>query len=293
MGEDLAGADSDDSYGKLQSELRTKKMKKRHNGQITSPTTSEEDRLSDELEEEHRRDHGEVMKERENSRLRRGQGTKRTAPLPDSRELDSATTAKSRPGPLDPETKEAALAIRDEYEEKLFELAKERNVSIHSLYRTVGEGIAKSPVGTHSKSTKQPTNPSHHRVSSASCLPGSNEFFFAVSSQDYVKQLAAEYGERVAGVEDSTDIVQLQQAFSTEIAWFNKQTADAVEQVKDKSVKRTARKAVNEFIDLVSLQSGFVINTHLNVGEAMVQSVRFRFLGMACEHRARLEWWDC
>ena len=68
-----------------------------------------------------------------------------------------------------------------------------------------------------------------------------------------MKQLAAEYGERVSSVEDSTDVVQLQQAFSIEIAWFNKQTADAVEQLKDKSLKRTAHKAINKFIDLVCL----------------------------------------
>ena len=111
LDEDLS-VGSKDSYGKHKQELHAKKMDKRERGQTTSPTTSEED----ELAEEDCQDKWEVSAKRTAmSRSRQQKATKKKTLLsPDDGESDSLTTGKSCLGPLDPETKEAALAIRDE-----------------------------------------------------------------------------------------------------------------------------------------------------------------------------------
>ena len=49
----------------------------------------------------------------------------------------------AKPGPIDQTTREEALAIKQEYEDKIFNLAKNKGVSVRSLFRLVGDDTIK------------------------------------------------------------------------------------------------------------------------------------------------------
>lgn len=55
---------------------------------------------------------------------------------------DNEHQSKSKPGPIDKDTRDA-LDLKEEYEEKMVALAQEKSVSLHSLYRLVGEDTVK------------------------------------------------------------------------------------------------------------------------------------------------------
>ena len=120
----LSDGESDDSYGKSAGQVRHKKMHRREKGYATSPTTSEIDEEDDrQTIEQHRLRPSPVVEE--------------------PSEAGQEEQPKFRRGPMDDETRMAALALKEEYDEKMEALSKERNVSLHALYRIVGDDTVK------------------------------------------------------------------------------------------------------------------------------------------------------
>ena len=122
-----SGMDSDDSYRKSAGRSRQSKMHRREKGYPTTPTTSENDE-EDELDTYDQR------------KLRHSPIVEKTRG-----DLQEDTDAQQtfRCGPIDKEMKKAALALKQEYEEKMEALSNERNVSLHALYRAVGDDTVK------------------------------------------------------------------------------------------------------------------------------------------------------
>ena len=166
---------------------------------------------------------------------------------------NNETKIKHKPGPLDEETIERAYALREEYEKKLLDLASECKVSIHALYRRIGESTIKHcavlvwNTFQRYQSIHQPKpDDSEYCTIVFGALPTS-----PVSSKDYVKQMSRLYNERLENLTDRSDQEQLREEFACGIEWYLNDTADAVENMKDSSLQKVAKKATSEFTDRV------------------------------------------
>ena len=64
----------------------------------------------------------------------------------------------AKPGPIDNATKDTALGIKQEYEDHMLALAKEKGISVHSLFQwweTSLSSIGQSPLGMPFKNMKR------------------------------------------------------------------------------------------------------------------------------------------
>lgn len=138
--------DSDDDFEQTRTSHHDTKLKLYHLLKPTSPTTSKQEEEDLELEQEL---WGELEQEL------RGDITEESLAEPDGDtghdvdkdDLDDFKGDRSfggeqwdvRPGPIDDATRQDALSIKAQYEDCMLALAKERGVSLHSLYRVVGD----------------------------------------------------------------------------------------------------------------------------------------------------------
>ena len=131
--------DSDDDYEQTRNSHHDRKPKLRCLGHRTSPTTSEDKAENRQLEEE--------LYDKLDQ-----QPTKQALAGPDKENQDDLDNppddeeCEVRPGPIDDAMRDEAMAIKQQYEDQMLALAQEKGVSVHSLYRAVGEVTAKHRV---------------------------------------------------------------------------------------------------------------------------------------------------
>ena len=81
-----------------------------------------------------------------------------------------------------------------------------------------------------------------------------------VSAKEYVKHLSKLYNDWLDKLTDRNDLDELQEEFAEEVEWYLAETADAIENIKDVSLRKVAKKAANEFGDMVCQLSDSALN---------------------------------